>query len=177
MLDTSSTYGELVSRVKSIHFECYELCKLAFGKYYPNAGNVGIFCQDEEEYSRLSKMSEGLTVPSDNPNQKYYRLREPIIMPAQGDVPEITYIHLYIRKPDPTPYGRHSGDVDFFTTPDQYFEIKQQLLNGVVINGAQIYNRPGWDMIQLSRPNISAVAYLSTKQMAEAVHVKFSAEG
>ena len=42
-----------------------------------------------------------------------------------------------------------------------------------LIKGAEMYDRPGWDTIQISDPNINAVAYVSTKEFAEKVRVRF----
>ena len=84
-----------------IHVQAYKLCKQNFGKYLDNAGNISIFCHYTSEYEQLIKVRNKLTFPSDNPNQKYFLLRKPIIMPARGDIPKTVYTHLYIRKPDP----------------------------------------------------------------------------
>lgn len=148
------------------------MCKQILGEYLPNSGNMGVFCHSDEEYTSLTKLREELTEPADNPNQKYYKLSEPIVIPAEGDVPETTYTHLYIRKPDPTPYGKYKGDVDFIIAPEKYLKLKEKVENGEV-KGAEIYDRPGWDNIQLSDHDIDAVAYVSTKEMTEKVRVKF----
>jgi len=64
-----------------------------------------------DEYEYLTKVREKLTESSDNLNQKYFKLHNPIVIPAQGDVPETAYDFLYIRQPDP--YRHHVGDLDF----------------------------------------------------------------
>jgi len=168
------TKAQLREAIKHIHFSCYKLCKQSFGKYLPNAGNLGVFCHYDDEYKLLIKTREELTEPADNLNQKYYRLYKPIVIPAEGDVPETTYTYLYIRKPDP--YRSHVGDVDFFLEPEKYAELKQSLLDGKVIKGARIFERPDPDMIELYDPNIDALGYVSTNQMTEAVRVKIKAE-
>jgi hypothetical protein len=83
------------------------------------------------------------------------------------------YTHLYIRKPDPTPYGQYNGDVDFVLSGDEYVELKKLLLDGEEIKVAQIYDRVGWDTIQLIWPGINSVGYISTKEFAEKVRVRF----
>lgn len=133
---------------------------------------MGVFCHDDDEYERLMKIRDEITEPSDNPDQKYYRLIQPIIIPVKDDIPETTYTELYIRKPDTTSYGNYIGDVDFYLEPQEYLKVKNSLLEGVEIKGARIYDRPGWDMIQLFDPNISSVGYVSTKDMTEKVRIK-----
>jgi hypothetical protein len=164
---------ELIARILEIHFDCYKLCRDILNKYFDNAGNMGVFCHDEEEYKFLTKLREAMTEPSANPKQKYFKLIEPITVLAHEDIPEITYSHLYIRKPDNTPYGKYFGDVDFFLDQDEYEELKSIVISGKKFVGAQIYNRPGWDMIQLSKPTIKSVAFISTKEMTEKIRVKF----
>src|SRR3990167_6480044 len=87
---------QLLEAMKYTHFACFELCKKALGDYLPIAGNMGIFCHYESEYTFLTKLREELTEKSDNFNQKYFRLHEPITIPANGNVPETTYTYLYI---------------------------------------------------------------------------------
>jgi hypothetical protein len=156
--------------IKHIHFSCYKLCKQSLGKYLLNAGNVGVFCHYGDEYKLLTKIREELTEPSDNLDQKYYRLYEPIVIPAKGDVPQTTYTYLYIRKPDP--YRHHVGDIDFYLEPEKYKELKQSLLDGKVIKGARVFGRSDLDMIELYDPDVDALGYISTKKMTEDVRVK-----
>ncbi len=163
---------ELLETIKHIHFECYKLCKQSFGHYLPNAGNMGVFCHYDEEYERLIGIRKELTEPSNNLNQKYFRLYEPIVIPAQGDVPETTYTYLYIRKPDP--YRHHVGDVDFYLEPEEYRELKKSLLAGKKMIGARVFERPDLDMIELYDPDVDALAYVSTNKMSEMVRVKLS---
>jgi hypothetical protein len=161
---------EFLQAVEHIHFSCYALCKQSLGTYLPNAGNMGIFCHYDDEYVFLTTLRKQLTEPSEDVNQKYFRLHEPIIIPARGDVPKTTYTHLYIRKPDP--YRHHAGDVDFFLDPAQYRELKQMLLEGTVIKGIRVFDRADLDMLELFDPDVDALGYISTKTMAEKVRVK-----
>lgn len=161
---------QLIEAITHTHFTCFELCKKAFGNYLPVAGNMGIFCHYDTEYKFLTKLREELTESSDNLNQKYFRLHEPIIIPAKDDVPETTYTYLYIRRPDQ--YRAQVGDVDFVIDDEKYAELKKSLSSGADINGAKVFDRPDLDMIELSEPDIDALAYISTRAMTEKVRVK-----
>lgn len=165
---------QLMQAIEHIHSSCYQLCKKSFGKYYPNAGNMGIFCHYDEEYEFLTELRKQLTEPSENLNQKYFKLLEPIIIPAQDDIPETTYTHLYIRKPDP--YRHHAGDLDFYIDPTEYSELKQSLLDGKKIAGARIFPREDLDMIELYNPDVDVLGYLSPRDMTEKVRIKQSDE-
>jgi hypothetical protein len=162
--------SQLKSAIKYIHFSCHELCKESFGEYLTNAGNIGIFCHYDEEYELLTQIRQELTEPSDEPNQKYFKLHKPITIKAKGDVPKTTYTHLYIRKPDI--YRAQAGDLDFFLEPEKYIELKKSISEGKIIRGARIFPRADLDMIELYNPDIDALAYVSTKMMTEKVRVK-----
>ncbi len=161
---------QLLEAIRYTHFACYKLCKQSLGKYLPNAGNIGIFCHYDEEYEFLTRIREELTKSSENVNQKYYRLHQPIVIPAEGDVPETTYTYLYIRKPDP--YRYQVGDVDFYLEPEEYSDLKNLLLSGVIIKGARVFERPDLDMTELFDPDTDALGYISTKKMTEKVRMK-----
>lgn len=161
---------QLIEAIKHTHFSCFELCKNAFGSYLPVAGNMGIFCHYENEYKILTKIREELTEQSNNFNQKYFFLHEPIVIPAKGDIPETVYTHLYIRKPDQ--YRAQVGDVDFVLDDEKYIELKKKLESGVEMHGARVFDRPDLDMIEISDPDIDALAYLSTEAMTVKVRIK-----
>lgn len=163
---------ELMRAIEHVHFSCYQLCKQSFGDYFPNAGNIGIFCHYEDEYEYLIKFRKKMTESSDNFNQKYFRLYNPITISVKGDVPETTYTHLYIRKPDP--YRHHVGDIDFYLEQNHYQKVKMELLAGKKIKGARIFPRPDLDMIELFDPDIDVLAYVSTHMMTEKVRMKQS---
>jgi hypothetical protein len=163
-------YQRLLEIVQRIHVGCFKLCKDATGEYLPIAGNMGIFCQSEEDFNIFTKIREQITEPSANQNQKYYLLKEPIILPQIGDIPQATYTHLYIRKP--SVHSPEEGDVDFVLTPAEYEKFKQEVAEGG-IKGASIYNRPGWDNVEVRNPGIKALTYIGTREMAEKVRVKF----
>lgn len=163
---------QLLAAIKYIHEACYKLCKQSFGYYLPNAGNVGVFCHYDDEYERLTKLRQEMTEPSDNPDQKYFKLHEPIVIPAQGDISEAIYTYLYIRKPDPSRH--HVGDVDFYLESGEYSTLKQSLLDGKEIPGARIFPRADLDMIELYDPDVDALGYVSQKTMTEKVRVKIN---
>jgi hypothetical protein len=165
---------QLLEAIKYTHFACYKLCEQSFNEYLPNAGNMGVFCHYDEEYELLVAIRKELTEPSDDPNTKYFKLHEPIVIPAQDDIPEITYTHLYVRKPDP--YRHHVGDVDFYLEQQQYDELKQSLVDGKQIKGARVFPRNDLDMIELYDPDVDALGYISTNTMTEKVRLKQSNE-
>src|SRR5690606_7913247 len=136
--------SQLLEAINYIHLACYRLCKQSFGKYLPNAGNMGVFCHYEDEYQTLVEIRKILSHPSDDVNQKYFELREPITIPAQGDVPKTTYTHLYIRKPDI--YRAQVGDIDFYLEQSEYDKLKSDLASGKNISGARIFPRNDLDM-------------------------------
>ena len=158
--------------IEHIHFSCYFLCNQSFGSYLPNAGNMGVFCHYDDEFELLKKIRTELTEPSEDPNQKYYRLRKPIVIAAKDDIPETTYTHLYIRKPDP--YRHHAGDIDFYLGEKEYTELKQAMLDGKHVKGARVFERPDLDMIELYDPDVDALGYVSTNTMTEKVRIKLS---
>ena len=163
---------ELLQKIVKIHLDCHMLCNLALHRYLPVAGNVGIFCQSEDEYVKFSRLQKEIIEFSDNPNQKYFLLTEPINLPASETTPQTAYTHLYIRKPDPSPYGRYLGDIDFVVEPKDYKDLKESVTSGEV-KGAEMYDRHGWDTVQITDTNINSVAYISTKKFSEKVRVKF----
>ena len=75
---------KLFEAIEYIHFSCFKLCKEAFGKYLPIAGNIGVFCHYNNEYEFLTKLREELTEKSDNFNQKYYHFHNSIIISQKG---------------------------------------------------------------------------------------------
>lgn len=163
---------ELLEAIKYIHFACYKLCKQSFGEYLPNSGNIGVFCHYDDEYKYLIDVRTKLTEASDNVDQKYFKLHEPITIQAEGDVPETTYTYLYIRRPDP--YRHHVGDVDFYLEESEYRKLKEEMLNGKQIKGARVFERPDLDMIELYDPDVDALGYVSTSKMTETVRIKQS---
>ncbi|MEP7103079.1 MAG: hypothetical protein ABI721_00010 [Candidatus Dojkabacteria bacterium] len=161
---------DLMKAIEFIHFECYKLCKQSFDEYLPNSGNVGFFCHYDDEYRILTDLRKELTESSGNVDQKYFRLHKPIIISSKDDVPETTYTFLYIRKPDP--YRHHVGDIDFYLEQHEYKKLKKEMLNGKVLKGARVFERPDLDMIELYDPDIDALGYVSTEKMTKEVHVK-----
>ena len=161
---------ELLEAIKHTHVGCHKLCKQSLGKYLPIAGNIGIFCHYDEEYDYLTEIRKKLTKPSDNPNKKYFELYEPVVIPSYEDIPETTYTHLYIRRPDL--YRAQVGDVDFILEEPDYSELKNLLLGGAPMKGARIFPRGDLDMIELYDPDSDALGYISPRDMMEKVRVK-----
>ncbi|MDD3647910.1 MAG: hypothetical protein PHS44_05435 [Candidatus Dojkabacteria bacterium] len=161
---------KLLDRIQYIFVNCHSLIESAFGKDYPVAGNIGIFSQGDKEYQTFKLISEGLIKRSDNPNQKYFELKKELRL-TDGDYAAI-FTHVYIRKYDPSEYGRNKGDVDFVAGEEEYSFLKNKVRNSEY-KGAAMYNRPGWDTIQITETGIDVVSYLCTRKMAEKVRVKF----
>jgi hypothetical protein len=153
--------------IEYIHFESYKLCKQTFGKYLPNSGNVGVFCHYDEEYKNLTSLRKQLTQDSENYNQKYFKLHEPIIIEARDGVLETTYELLYVRQPDP--YRHQVGDIDFYLPNDEYTKLKARLEHGEILPGARMFPSPRLDMIELHNPDSDVLAYVSTLKMTEVV--------
>ncbi len=164
----------LENLILRIHRNAYKLCFNSFGQPLNNAGNMGVFCQSEEDFIGFTEIRKQITITSDNPDQKYFELIDPIVFEAEGDIPKVTYTHLYIRRYDPG--EPHIGDVDFFVEVTDYQLLKQRILNGEIIEGARIYDRQDLDMIELYDDDNEALAYVSTKEMAERARIKQSEE-
>jgi len=148
---------ELLDAIEYIHLECFKLCKNSLGKFFPVSGNIGVFCHYEDEYEFLKKIQGKLVNPPPKPEQKYLPLKEPIVIPSRGDIPETVYTHLYIRKPDP--YRHHVGDMDFLMTPEKYKKLKGRVVEGKV-KGARNPNHPSHDMVELFDPDSDVLAYI-----------------
>lgn len=159
--------AQLFEAIEYIHFESYRLCKKILGDFLPAAGNIGVFCHYDDECERLIKIRKELTDLSDNWNQKYFRLHKPIVIPAKNDVPETTYTYLYIRRPEAS--NSYVGDVDFYLEPNKYKELKESLLSGNLIKGAEVFKRPDLDLIKLYDSDSDVTAFIGKKTMAENV--------
>lgn len=154
---------QLMQAIEYIHSTCHVLCKQSMGKYLPVAGNIGVFCHYDDEYTVLTKLQAELTDTSMSVYGKYFRLHEPIVIPAKNDIPKSTYSYLYIRKPDS---NKHQvGDIDFYLEKEKYTQLKQSLTNGKVIKSARnLANRPDLDLIELNNPDIDALGYIGNKK-------------
>ncbi|MCA9392501.1 hypothetical protein KC614_04895 [candidate division WWE3 bacterium] len=163
---------KLFERIRVIHLDCMKICKSVLGEYLPVAGNIGVFCQSDDEYELFEQVKQTITLPSSNPQQKYFELKDLLTVEGIENVPARTYTHLYIRKPDPTSYGKYLGDMDFVLEPDKYFELKTKVMNNLV-PGAIIYDRENWDTIEMTNTEFNTVSYVSTQAFAEKVRVRF----
>lgn len=158
---------ELRQALEYLHAACFALAKKACGRYLPIAGNIGVFCHYDDEFSFLTDLRERLTDSADNWNQKYYRLLKPLAIPAQGDLPAATYTYLYIRRPDPQ--APEVGDIDFVATPAEHRKLKELAEAGEKADGVGLLYRPDLDMIRLSQPGIDALPYITTKTILESM--------
>ena len=155
--------GQLIDAIAYIHHTCHMLCKKSFGTYLPVAGNVGIFCHFDDEYTQLTTLQKKLTDSSDLIYGKYYQLYKPIAIPIQDNVPAACYSYLYIRKPDIIKY--QVGDIDFYLEPIKYSKLKQSLINGETMKGTRLIpNRPDLDLIELYDLKVDAFAYIGNKK-------------
>ncbi len=152
----------MMQALEYIHLSCHQLCKQSMGKYLPVAGNIGIFCHQDDEFDFLKQLQSDLTDLTKYVYGKYYLLHTPIVIPQKDGIPEAIYKYLYIRKPDTN--KPQVGDLDFYMASEKYAALKQSLQEGKVINGARILpNRPDLDLIELSNPNIDAVGFIGDK--------------
>ncbi len=161
--------NDLLKRVKYIALQCRSLINHTFKDDYPSSGNIGIFSQSYLEFASLKNISQKLTNPNSNPKHKYFELIDPIL------VGNDTFTHLYVRKYDDSDYGKNKGDVDYLVDLEKYVHLKEAVIKGGFKN-ALMYKRPGWDTIQISNKGYDVISYLSTKEMAEKVRVKFDSK-
>lgn len=159
--------SQLFAAIEYIHVECHLLCKQNLGELLPVAGNIGVFCHFDDEYTWLTNRRVELTDEHDNWNKKYYRLHTPIVIPATRGIPQTTYTYLYIRRPDA--HSPHVGDVDFYMELHRYIALKQSLLSGQKLQGVSIFERPDLDLIRLSDPQVDVSSFVGCKTMAQNV--------
>lgn len=166
-LSAITSKQQLYDTIQHIHESGYELCRSSFNKRFRNAGNIGIFCKSEDEYDCLIKIRDDVSIPSENPRQKYFKLKEQFILPKTRDIPATTYSYLYIRKPDPTPYGEHRGDMDFYTDPEEFENLLHAVKRRTIPN-AHIYIQAGiGEIVEMSSTSSDVLAYLSTKKITK----------
>ena len=153
----------LMKAIEYIHFACHTLCKQVLGSYLPVAGNIGVFCHDDDEYLVLKKIQASLADLSASVYGKYFKLHTPIVIEAKDDIPKTIYRYLYIRKSDPT--KDQVGDLDFYLDPEKYADLKKSLLAGKIIEGARtLPHRPDLDLIELFDSHIDALGYVGGKK-------------
>lgn len=164
------TKEQLYEKAHYIYQQCSLLVKESLWTVPPTAGNIAIFCQSDEEYAAFSHLASQLVRPSDNPDQKYFQLIEPIIIDGTDELPGATLSWLYIRKPSED--SPEAGDVDYTMSEMDYEALKKRVERGGVKN-ASIYVRPGWDMIEFRSPSHDGLPYVATLPMQEKVRVRF----
>ncbi len=89
---------------------------------------------------------------------KYFKLKTPIIFEGIDDIPETTYTHIYIRKPDP--YRSQVGDIDFQLEKSEYENLRSDLKAGKIIKGARVFPVEEQNMIELSDPDVDVLSYV-----------------
>ena len=160
---------QLLQAIHHIHYACYKLCETVRWGYMQSNGNMGVFCHYDDEYDRLIELRQEMTDgTSDNPHQKYFPLHQPIVIPAKDDIPETTYTHLYIRKPDP--YRHHVGDIDF-SLPDDYYQVVKKGIATDPSPWIRFFPATNIDMVELYHPDSDVLAYISTIETGLAVRV------
>lgn len=164
------TKEQLYEKVRYIYQQCSLLVKESLGMVPLTAGNIAIFCQSDDEYAAYSEIAEQLVRPSDNPDQKYFQLIEPVVIEDTDELPGTTLTWLYIRKPSED--SPESGDVDYTMSEADYKQLKAQVDAGNVKN-ASIYVRPGWDMVEFRNSQYDGLPYVAILPMQEKVRVRF----
>jgi len=150
---------ELYDAVKYLHRTCHKLCLRTFGYCLPVRGNVGVFAHYEDEFAYLTSLRERLTDQEVHYKNKYFKLREPIIVPPEDGVPGATYTFLYIRRVDP--YRSQVGDIDFTLPSEEHRILKTTLDPDTFVNGARLFGRPEENIIELWDPDTDAAAYVA----------------
>lgn len=161
------TEAQLFEAITYLHKACHTLCFQTFGRYLPVSGNVGIFSHYEPEFDFLLSVRDKLVNQTVNYKQKYYQLKQPIVIKAQGDIPGATYSLLYIRRPDP--YRAQVGDIDFVLPPNEHEAFKGTLETEKFRNGARLYHRAEENMIELCHPDIDAAAYVLDRRLVDKI--------
>lgn len=128
---------------------------------------MGIFCHSADEFGRLLKLKDELTNSVPNYNNKYFPLKEPITVKAEGKIPGATYEYLYIRKPDSD--HPQVGDIDFVLKPAEHEAFKQGLGITEFRNKARIFRRLEDNMIELFDPKKDVFCYVVTGLMRDKI--------
>ena len=164
--------NQLLEFINHLHAESYSICWNTFGRYFENAGNVGIFCQSDKDYENFNLIKSEITVSSDDPTRKYFELLIPLTIPEKEDIPGATYTHLYIRKPDPSPYGTHLGDIDFYVSEIDFEKLFIEVGEGKYKNAVQYEQPMIGKLIEMSESETGTLAYISTKDVTERIRFR-----
>ena len=158
--------SDVFRALEYIHTEGHRICRKILGVYLPIAGNIGIFCHDDEEYARLTDIRKTLTDEQMNWNHKYYKLLTPLTFPVLNDIPKTTYTLLYVRKPEANEI--RVGDVDFYLPPKQYKKLKESVLSGT-IHGASMLERQDLDLVRLNDPSSDVSVFVGSYDLSRIV--------
>ncbi|MDQ6985080.1 MAG: hypothetical protein Q9M91_03130 [Candidatus Dojkabacteria bacterium] len=161
-----NTLSELLGIIQRIHIESYELAFETYDRIFDNSGNIGVFTHFDDEYKYLKNAERMVSKVSDDPSIKYFELIDPINMPSIKNFPEVSYTHLYLRKPDSSEYGNHYGHIDFNVNVT---ELKE-MLKGIKKNTNQsIYKYGELEMIELRNEKYNSLAYINTPEIAKSI--------
>jgi hypothetical protein len=152
---------ELLNRIQLLHSAAYNLCHTLFQTEFKNSGNLGIFCQNEQEYNYFLKLQQDIAKISSNSLQKYFPLKKDIQIQHPNGKEIICYTHLYIRKPDSTAYGKYLGDIDFYVKAEEYQIFKTFALSKG-LESIHMYNQNGVGELVEIQDNLQKVlVYIS----------------
>ncbi|MEI6728370.1 MAG: hypothetical protein WCK98_01885 [bacterium] len=164
-------FKNLHERIEIVHKGAYNVCHEIFGEVFKNSGNIGIFCQTENEYKTFEQLATQLTKKSTDLNQKYFELLEPIKLDFTNET--ISYTHLYIRKPEANNYGKNLGDIDFRLDKIKFESIYEKVLNKTLDPRVGIYIYKNLTMLEVKDLSTPALAYLAVPGTAEKMRFRF----
>jgi len=163
----------LLDRISTLHISAYKITTALLHTELANAGNIGIFCQDDEEYEYFLGLQKEIALVNQNPLQKYFPLKKSIVLPSPITRRSIYYTHLYIRKPDPSIYGRNLGDIDFYVSQKDYDEIKSRVELGLLRNTDMYLQTGVGELIQIQDIENRVLAYISTRDITEKIRFRY----
>lgn len=157
------SHDETFKALNYVYETTHALTHKVLGEYLQNLGNIVIFCHYDDEFEYLDNFKKQITIDDDNINNKYFKLKDQIIIDRDGDRPGATLRYLYIRPPDP--WRAQVGDVDFYLEPSRYKDLKDQISNGTAKKGLRIFPRDDLDMIEVYDPDFDVLAYIRPKHI------------
>jgi hypothetical protein len=136
---------QLLERIDLIHQESYEILnnvELIENYSLNNSGNIGIFCQSDREYLEFESLMRIMIKGEIEEDKKYQTLSKEIIVEGKAKNPDASYKYIYIRKYDPTAYGKHIGDIDLYVDNESYETLKSEARDKEY-KDIQIYHQTG----------------------------------
>lgn len=154
---------EFMQVIQYLHDATHKLCVDAIGEHLEVAENVGVFTHYQDEYEYLLALRDKLVDKTVHFNEKYYLLKNPIIM-SDGTI----YKYLYIRKPDP--YRAQVGDIDFVMDSSKFEKLKESIsAQPDEYPHARIFPRGDLDMVELHHPDVDVLPYIVTSKMTDKI--------